>query len=79
MIELNKTFFDLDEIRMLRLSTLKNQTTKLLSAVKTRATAQPQLISQANYITYDEWKKLAKTQLKETPAESLVWKTPEVW
>jgi hypothetical protein len=32
-----------------------------------------------NYVTIDkEWIKIAQKQLKDTPAEKLIWKTPEV-
>lgn len=36
-------------------------------------------IKSRNYVTLDkEWVKIAQKQLKDTPAETLVWNTPEV-
>jgi hypothetical protein len=58
---------------MLRLRSLKTHCTLIFKNVNACLT---QL--QSNYVTYDEWKKLSKAQLKDTPVESLIWNTPEV-
>lgn len=39
---------------------------------------KPLSISSSKLSLKDDWEKLAKTQLKETPIESLTWHTAEV-
>lgn len=59
---------------MLRLNATKSTINKFLTLSKLAAITQT-----ANYsASYDEWKKLAKSQLKDKSADTLIRKTAEV-
>jgi hypothetical protein len=60
-------------LKMLRIGSLKNQSKCILQKIKTYLTPV-----QSGYVTFEDWKKLSKSQLKDTPADSLIWNTPEV-
>lgn len=62
---------------MLRVNTTIRRSIKSLLRSKTSLYAAANASSKYS-TSYEEWKKLAKSQLKEKPAESLISKTAEV-